>query len=701
MKDKIFSPKMYLQGIKKIRAGGIAAAICVIVLNAIIPVVAIIENSMSWPGMYDRQIEEVPPSLFAPFGILFLAFSPIFVYLMFSFLNERSKSDFYHSIPQTRTCVFLSFLAAVVTWALAILLASSTINLVLWSFAPYYHVSFVSVLICFINFAVLAVLMTGLMSLAMTLTGTAISNVLIFTLVTLFVRAIGSIFIICLEEVNNVFLLSESFVRIFSIEYFLPFRLLVGVFDYGDMFASSGILIYSFIVGVALSAVSCLLYKKRRSEVAGQSAPNKRLQTVYRSAVTLPFVLLMVYFFIADGELESYQVILFAIVLVVYLLYELLTTKKIKDMVKALPKIYIPILAAVFFLGGVFLANNAYNSFSPSADEIESVVLNNVNNRMNGYEALQTNELTVESEDANKIIARSLERSISGEIWNNGRMLRRTEVVIKLKSGKVAGRSIYIEEEDFNLLQRYLFDSDEYKEAILKLPEDKEITNYYIDSEYGINGDYSSFDFSKEVWARFVEEYNTLSAEKKFEYKLEAENYSYTEAGICLNISGYSKSEFFSSRYPLLPEYTPKTFAFFLEKVSESRLGKDPKGYMTKEYANYKEILEANEKELHCEIRISECFDMQSHYVSYSDTMPKDSADFAAYGKILELCSTSDDVYNYLSSDRKLYYINMTVEEYGDESSEKYGYTQYSSMRLYVMLSDEEINDLYKMLNIK
>ena len=41
-----FSLKLYLEGLKKIKTPGIAAAITVIALNAILPIIGIIESSM-------------------------------------------------------------------------------------------------------------------------------------------------------------------------------------------------------------------------------------------------------------------------------------------------------------------------------------------------------------------------------------------------------------------------------------------------------------------------------------------------------------------------------------------------------------------------------------------------------------------------------------------------------------------------------
>ena len=90
MKNTLFSVKLYLQGLKKVRAVGIAAAICVIVLNAILPVISFIENSMAWPDMRENEIIERDYYFFSPFGLLVIIFAPLMIYSMFSYLNERS-----------------------------------------------------------------------------------------------------------------------------------------------------------------------------------------------------------------------------------------------------------------------------------------------------------------------------------------------------------------------------------------------------------------------------------------------------------------------------------------------------------------------------------------------------------------------------------------------------------------------------------
>ena len=96
MKD-IFSSKLYLQGLRKVRTLGIAMAIVMIALNAWIPLMHINDGILS--------VKTVEAGEFAPFGLLFLVFVPLLVYNMFSYLNERKASDFFHALPQKRICV--------------------------------------------------------------------------------------------------------------------------------------------------------------------------------------------------------------------------------------------------------------------------------------------------------------------------------------------------------------------------------------------------------------------------------------------------------------------------------------------------------------------------------------------------------------------------------------------------------------------
>ena len=703
MKNKIFSLKLYLQGLKKIRAVGIASAICIIVLNAIIPIIAFIENSAGWPGTV-RSIKEVTIGMFAPFGLLVMLFAPLTVLLMFSYLNERSKSDFYHSLPQTRLCVYMSFMAAVLTWLTATLIASALINSLIWIMAPYYHLSFISVLLSFIAQFILTVLISGFMCFAMMLTGTVISNVLIFALVALFVRTTGTMFIYGVEEVTPIFLLSESWLKIFSFEYFLPWKVLVGVFD-GEGATDFGLLIYSLIIGILLLAASGYLYIKRRSEIAGQSAPNKILQLIYRSAVTLPFLLIIVFCMIVDG-LESYLVVLFAIALLVYLLFELMTMKNIKSMFRSLKNFYIPVVAAFVFMCGIYITSNAIINVQPEPDEISGITILKGSNYGGTYEAIQTSDITVSVPEANEIISESLIEYINNGFDRRGDVyLKQMRVLITLDSGRKIGRYVYVTQEEYDLIYDAFSSSEQYGNALIKLPENREITSVSVSDKYiGIesSGGINAF------WSSFVDEYNSLSREKQIELKKRSIQYAYRSDVMSLQVGGYVGADHFTSWYLISEEYTPKTMAAVALYVNNTKAGDIPQ----KAIEEYSEALSglSFEKPLyyyHMNMTLAQCFgDYATYRSATGNSVDADTVILEYQQEILKFLSENKELYDFSDPDRKLYSILLEFSyetlEKGVKDSEYETYLKedanyeyaYDTLHLYFAMTDEEFSEI-------
>ena len=160
----IFSFQLYLQGLRKIRVAGIAMAVSLIALNTWCPLELIM--SQSAVGF--------PPDVgtFAPFGYLLVLFAPLLVYNMFSYLNDRTGSDFFHALPQKRICIYISFMSAVFTWIVATLFVSTLVNAILWTVSGIYiGAPLKAALITPLNFLLLAAVSAGFMALAMTLTG--------------------------------------------------------------------------------------------------------------------------------------------------------------------------------------------------------------------------------------------------------------------------------------------------------------------------------------------------------------------------------------------------------------------------------------------------------------------------------------------------------------------------------------------------
>lgn len=564
-----FSLQLYIEGLKRIKIPGIAAAIAVIFLNATVPVNEILMESRR-TDVIGYSVSAVTPYEFLPFGLLMLAFGAIFAHSMFSFLNERNRSDFYHAIPRKRECVYISFVAAMITWIFGILAVSTGLNALFYAFSKFSTVNAAVVFVTPLVLALASVMIAAFMTLAMTLTGTTVSNVLIFILVLLFGRTIGQTFVTCLQEITPILRHGMGFLEYLEFEFSLPLALLTG-----KGFDNTPLIIYTVFVTILVLAVGALCYVKRRSETATKSAPSKFLQHVYRTAISLPFFLFIVLIAITDGYDASTQLILLILALLVYSIFELMTTKKIKTFVKALPMVLIPILLSGVFTGVVFLTRNAVLDCLPSVDEVEAVGEKSPINYYNPtYQTLRISDVLVDSEEAKKIVLGALSREITAirEGYRSGVALiydedgkqvesyTRLTVQIRLKSGRTIGRYIGFTEKEYNRLMDLMMETDDYLEAYLALPKNSEINTKYL-------GIYNlSEEETDRLWNSFVDEYNSLGREQKKKYL--AMRYTSDEL-TSFHVVGTYRLQSFMSTYRILYEYLPKTSRMYLELAEE------------------------------------------------------------------------------------------------------------------------------------
>ena len=163
-----FSPHLFWEGLKRLRVVGLGVLIIALAISVSVPVVNLLEKRSNEPKDYMTDLyfteedyyssnvgssishmgsayvydyleasfvrySNINPAL----NYLIPLTSPLFVWVLFSFLFHRNESDFYHSLPYRRRCLFLSLACAALTWILCITLLSSLIAGVLWIANPY------------------------------------------------------------------------------------------------------------------------------------------------------------------------------------------------------------------------------------------------------------------------------------------------------------------------------------------------------------------------------------------------------------------------------------------------------------------------------------------------------------------------------------------------------------------------------------
>ena len=550
MKD-IFSSKLYLQGLRKVRTLGIAMAIVMIALNAWIPLMRISETH------FDERILEVEAGEFAPFGLLFLVFVPLLVYNMFSYLNERKASDFFHALPQKRICVYISFMSAILTWIVSVLLFSTVVNSILWSAAINYTVSVDVIVLTTLGFFILALVMAGFMALAMMLTGTSVANFLVFLLFSLFIRAFGMFFLYGLESITPMFNPMHSPFRIFEWEFFLLIGLFIETVDSGATniaFGNAGMLIYWFTVAVLLLIGSAVAYCLRKSEIATKSAPNKIMQNIYRIGVTFPFLMLGAFLMITEKDFYLY-LLCFLVGFLVWVIFELLTTKKIKNVFRSLPLFLVPVLLTVGFAASLYGSSNFVYQNTPERDQIVGVKIDVAY----GKETLVNAMLSVTESQSPKmldLVYQALEDTKTCRDWDwnerreKGYTYKET-VIVRLKSGR---RVAYNLTTKINLYEAFCSEINFREKIIMGLFNDENIYSIY-------NMDMSQAEYA-EIWKAMKTDFEALSDERKNVFLSSSAS---SRDGLILYVEGEYQGLGFAQTFPISSEYTPTTMNLILQ----------------------------------------------------------------------------------------------------------------------------------------
>ena len=557
--NKIFSAKLYWQGLRKVRVVGLAMLFIVTALNALFPIVSI----MSEPS-YSSGIKTAEAGVFAPVGILLGLFAPLLVYSMFSYLNERRASDFFHSLPQKRACIFLSFMAAVVTWIVFTLFVTTLVNTLLWSLMGEYAVNLSSIMPLILGFLAFAMVTAGVMALAMTLTGTTVSNVFVFLLLFLFVRACGDCFIKALAEEARIFAAELSTLRFFDWNYFLPLVLLDEILGASLSWRELlPMLLYWFFLSIALIAVSAVCYCRRRSESATKSAPNRFMHALYRICMILPFLIVGVETIRLGGEI--YLGLLFIFIgFLVWVIFEALTMKTVKNLVRTLPLLLIPAVLTGGYIASVHLAKAILYASTPQRDDIVSVKIEECPDiwKNTSTIAQQTDglasaiflngELTDPKvlDEVHEMI--ELTKDTSSDF--GGYLFSDAIITVKTKTG----RRVSYRLRPYNMISDTFSRSDEF----IRLVSEFDFDVQSIDCDLHIDG-------SMAVWEAFKEDFRALTDEQKKEYLHWNEQQMLATGRNILKIYGSYNGKNFKQVFNPIAEYTPNAYRLYMECLAE------------------------------------------------------------------------------------------------------------------------------------
>lgn len=379
-----FSLRLLWEGFQQCKMIGIFSAV-IVVLGAVLEPVAQAISLGSSPH-YTKVVYEAWGINVTLLVVLLAA--PLMTLMLFHFLDNRAASDLYHALPHKRITLYLSYAGAVLLWVVLLLVLGTLTSVIACGFTHKYITLLMDSLLPFAaSLFCMSFLMVAGMLVSMSITGTVFTN-LLFAGILLFLPRLC---VLALQSsmVNALPFLSDSAgTGFFRNANNLLFSGVNVVFSMSEndgtsietVFSPSWqAYLYTFLLGLLYFAIAAFLFHRRRSEAAGQSAPSRLLQHIYRIVVTMViciFIVCVMFSEMTAGILRDEWFVFLVFYLVaalVYFAYELITTKKWKNLLTALPGLGIVALLNVGILLGMHAVEKHIVAQRPAMQEIESV----------------------------------------------------------------------------------------------------------------------------------------------------------------------------------------------------------------------------------------------------------------------------------------------------------------------------------------
>lgn len=435
-------------------------------------------------------------------------FLPIIVYMFlggivlamdgFSFLNKRSESDFYHSLPVSRRQLFWAVALAALTWLAATVLASVLISVIVFTvshtpFVPSY--ALVAVPFCIAG----GMLVFAAASIAMSLTGTWLTNIAL-TLIILglprfiqFTVARGIISRFSMIGWLDLpwYLTPVTNVATGQIVAFTRSMLSMQLYQAGNA-------VYSLLIAAAELVVACLLFVRRPSEVAEHGAKNSKLQTLFACLLIFPIGILF-----ASGAVNpsvTNLVIVLAVAVALYMIYQIIALRNLGKVARTLPWALIPTALAVAMFFGIQLPANAMKYDIPLIQEVSYIQFPG-SNRDNGqvpYDEICVSQVRFTEQELKEYVLTSLRENVSaidskgyaGGYRDEGHYTTYEPVTIVLNSGRKINREIWF--ANSNTLNALRDKNTAYAEAIRSLPPQDSIC--YLQNYDAYNSKFTQYE---------------------------------------------------------------------------------------------------------------------------------------------------------------------------------------------------------------
>ena len=541
MKNKLFSRGIYTEGLRRLRVFGLILAAVGLLAEIAPPMVIKMENTRyavnSLTGSYTPEASGFFATCYALPAIVLLVV-PLMTLVLFSSFNKRAYCDFCHSLPYTRSCIFISNVAAVMTWVLGLMVLCGASGILIRLAMPeLFALSFTGYGMYILTEILTALYVCFTVTLAASLTGTVFSNITLAALIFSFPRIM--VWIVTQQINENVPLLCGNlYTPILSPRYNPVVALFYNTFDSDRTLNDWGPIIYAAVICVLYAGLSLFFFNRRKSEMAGQSAPGRITQAVVRIALTMiPAAFGTV--LILNDEV-SLGVVMYILALIVYFAYEILSTLKWRNLLRSLPAVAAVVVLNFVLVGVIFAGTYFAKSYRPDADSVDSVRIVDITNNYNSknYPDNAISKVKITDKSVIELVTTTLKNNleyyekrgylpnVDPDDYENFKNVTSsaypdryvhnyeanfTEITVAFKEGAVTRyRKIILTEDEFNIITEHLSKNENYRSAVMTLPEPVSGT-FGI---YGIDTDFEDQEELEEILEALQEEIFDVGFEK-------------------------------------------------------------------------------------------------------------------------------------------------------------------------------------------
>ncbi len=425
----------------------------------------------------------------------------LLTFIAFEWMNRRSSCDVYFALPMTRTQMYCSSILAVILW-LAIGIAASSAVFALFG-GGRINLLFFALIIISLLLAVLIVV--GVTAIAASLTGIRFAGI-VTALVILYVPyMLFTLFdLLVVIEANGMIPFGDTLGILTDGSYNIVAggASILPLSPSGEGYADGWALLYNFAWGLVFLGLGLLLFNRRNAEAAGMPMTSKWVHIAVRCCIGLPPLLILAFIEALTREtLAGISVTFIGFSFITYCLYELITVKKFKKMLTALPWYGICIAVFIAFcalpakvadaeLDRDTSADNIKGySIQAAADESTSLILpiaelaglnfgtyvdtyvpviTDLTDSCNTYTDAYIKEVLFTSDEGIRILSDAIERNKTG---NDGSIdVVSVFVRIRRETGRTIERIVSLTQQDVDRLAEIWGNDTNYMEAAARIP---------------------------------------------------------------------------------------------------------------------------------------------------------------------------------------------------------------------------------------